>query len=137
MWEPLTANRFLVYLTDTRSKKLIVESFLIKHIDRPGFTWVDGKKQWNPICLKIYESLAPNNVLFRCLKASIFDVQVNELGPVGDVVETWLLPHCKFASVTPQPLDWARNGDVFELQCELDWNEIIVKDGDSEFKIQK
>ena len=137
IWEPKTPNRFMVHLINDKTKKHVIEPYLIKYIDRPGYMSLYDKKVWTTIKLRIYESTFPGNILFRCLKAGVFDVQVQELGPVGDIIETWMLPHCTFKSVTPQPLNWSDYGNHQELQCELDWTEIIVKNGDSEFTIKK
>lgn len=137
MWEPKKANRFLVKLIDEKTKTIIIEPYLIKYIDRPSYTVCGGKKYWHTIRIRIYEPIIPQLILFRCLKAGMFDVQVNELGPVGDVIETWGLPHCKFKEVKGKPLDWTNSNDVLEIECELDWTEIIVKNGDTEFKITK
>ena len=137
IWEPKIANRFTVHITDEITKKHIIEPHLIKYIDRPSFELVDKKYQWHPIKLKIYEPIVPGLVLFRCLGAGIFNIQVNEMGPVGDVIETWVLPHCRFESILANPLDWSSTIDVQTLDCVIDWSEVIVKDGEHEFKIYK
>jgi hypothetical protein len=136
LFEPKTANRFMVHMINEK-KKHLVEPHLIKYIDRPGFTTVNGEKQWNPIKMRIYEPVVPQHMLFRCIGAGVFDIQVNELGPVGDVVSTWYMPQCRFQEVKSGPLDWGSNGDILEIQCEIDWTEIIVKNGDSEYKIKR
>ena len=134
-WEPKTPNRFLVYMFNEK-KERIIESYLIKYIDRPGFTRQDGKKVWHPIRMHLYEPIVPGQILFRCLGAGVFDIQVTELGPVGDVIEVWHIPQCRFQEVKASPLNWSEHG-LMEIQCEIDWTEIIVKNGDSEFKIQR
>lgn len=138
MFEPRTPNRFLVYIEDEKTKKLVVETFLIKYIDRPRYSLrVDKKKHWYPIRIRFYESIVPTNVYFRLLKAGVFTVTVNELGPVGDVIGVWVLPQCRFNNLAPEALDWSSEGKPLEVWAELDWTEVIVKDGDSEFKIRK
>lgn len=137
-WEPKSSHRFMVYLTDEKTKKGIIPCFLIKHIDRPRFIYGQGKRNWLPIYIDVYETIEPPNVLFHLLKATVFTVTVNELGPVGDTIETWVLPLCKFQSVMPTSLDWStESGTIGIIKAEIDWSEIIVKDGDSEFKITK
>lgn len=135
-FEPKQPNRFLVHMINEKKEQLI-EPYLIKYIDRPGFTMFGGKKQWHSIKMRLYESIVPQHVLFRLLGAGVFDVQVDELSPVGDVIETWYVPHCRFHEVKAHPLDWASTKEPSEIQCELDWSEIIIKRGDSEFKIKK
>lgn len=138
VFEPRTANRFLVYVEDERTKKLIVEPFLVKYIDRPRYSLrVDKQKHWYPIRIRFYESIVPTNVYFNLLRAGIFTVTVHELGPVGDVVGAWVLPQCRFNNLAPEALDWSSDGKPLEVWAELDWTEVIVKDGDSEFKIRK
>ena len=136
MWEPKTQNRFMVHIINDK-KKHIIEPYLVKYIDRPGYTTVGKERVWNPIKLRIYEPIVPEHTLFRCIGAGAFDIQVHELGPVGDIVETWHIPHCHFSAVKSKPLDWTSNGDHQEIECELEWQEIIVKNGDSEFKIRR
>lgn len=135
LFEPKTANRFVVHMIDEKKKHLI-EPHLIKSIDRPGFTTVNGTKQWNPITMRIYEPIVPQHMLFRCIGAGFFNIQVNELGPIGDVVSTWYIPRCRFQAVHSTRFDWG-NDDILEIECEIEWDEIIVKNGDSEFKIKK
>ncbi len=136
-FEPKVRNRFLVHIYHPKTKEHLIEPFLIKYIDRPSFTRLNGKKCWRPIKLRMYESIVPQYVLFRCLGAGVFNLQVDELGPVGDVVETWCAPEAKFKEVNSTPLDWASSGDVSEVQCELDWLRIVVRRPDgSEFYIE-
>jgi hypothetical protein len=138
VFEPKTQNRFLVHLYDPKTKEHLVEPFLIKYIDRPSFTRYNGKRNWHTIRLRIYESIVPQYVLFRCLGAGVFNLQVDELGPVGDVVETWCAPEARFKEVKSTPLDWSNSGDIAEVQCELDWTRIVVRRPDgSEFYIEK
>jgi len=59
--------------------------------------------------MRIYEPIVPQNMLFRCIGAGFFNIQVNELGPIGDVVSTWYIPHCRFQAVQSIPLDWSNN----------------------------
>jgi hypothetical protein len=117
-------------------KKHLIAPHLIKSIDRPGYTTVNGERQWNPMKMRIYEPVVPQNMLFRCIGAGFFNIQVNELGPIGDVVSTWYIPHCRFQAVQSIPLDWSNN-NMLEIQCEIEWDEVIVKNGDSEFKIRR
>lgn len=138
VFEPRTPNRFLVYIEDENTKKLIIEPFLIKYIDRPRYSLKSDKtKHWYPIKVRFYESIVPSNVYFRLLKAGVFNITVNELGPVGDIVGIWLLPLCRFNSLIPEALDWSSDGKPLEVWAEIDWTEVIVKDSDSEFKIRK
>ena len=142
MWEPKTQNRFMVHIIDNRwgkniPKPYIIEPYLVKYIDRPGFETIDGERVWKPIKLRIYEVIVPGHTLFKCISAGTFDVQVHELGPVGDIIETWHMSDCRFSSVKSNPLDWSSDCELQEVECELDWKEIFVKDGDSEFKISR
>ena len=141
LWEPKTNNRFLVHMTHPKTKEYLIERRLIKSIDRPGFTRWNGKKRWYPIKMYVYESIVPSHILFRLLGAGRFNIQVDELGPVGDVIETWCIPDCRFKEVNAIPLDWSQTKDVIKdvmiVQCEIDWTEIIVRrENGSEFKIE-
>jgi|FAXJ01.1.fsa_nt_gi hypothetical protein len=136
-WEPKSERRFIVHMTHPKTKAHLIEAYLIKYIDRPGFTMFRGKKLWHTIKMRVYESIMPSHVLFRLLGAGTFNIQVNEMGPVGDVIETWCVPDCHFKEVKATPLDWSQVGNVSEVQCEIDWTEIIVRRTDgSEFKIE-
>jgi hypothetical protein len=136
IWEPITPNRFIVYITDEKTKECIIPVFLIKSIDRPGYTLNHEKKKWwHSIHIKVYEPINPGNILFKMLKASVFTVTVNELGPVGDVVGTWVIPTTRFKEIRPQSLNWSSDAEPMLIDAEIDWKEIIVKDGNSEFKI--
>lgn len=130
-------NRFMVHIKDEKGNVLIPH-FLIKYIDRPRYLLTHDKKRiWQPIRIRVYEPIVPTNIYFRMLGAGVFNVTVEELGPVGDVVGCWVLPLCRFESLNPKPLDWASNGEPLEVWAELDWKDVIVQDGDSEFRISR
>jgi len=136
MFEPRTPNRFLVHIKDERTGKVIIPHFLIKYIDRPRYSvHADKKRIWHPLRMRVYESIVPTNIYFNMLRASVFTVTVEELGPVADVVGCWVLPKCRFSSLCPRALDWASDCDPLEVWAEIEWTEVIVKDGDSEFTI--
>ena len=122
MFEPKAPNRFIIHMIDERTKKKVVESYVIKRIDRPGFYTIGGKRSWFPIRLRFYESVVPTGTLFKLLKAGVMTITVNELGPVGDIIETWVIPLCRINSIKPQPLDWSSNAGPLELEVEIDWS---------------
>lgn len=82
-FEPKTRNRFMVHLYHPKTKEHLIEPFLIKYIDRPSYTRFNGKKHWHTIRLRMYESIVPQYVLFKCLGAGVFNLQVDELGSIG------------------------------------------------------
>ena len=137
VFEPRTPNRFIVHIKDEKGKE-IIPHFLIKYIDRPRYFLNSEKKRiWQHVRIRVYESIVPTNIYFRMLGSGVFNVTVEELGPVGDVVGCWSLPLCRWASLTPKALDWSSTGEPLEVWGELDWTDLIVQDGDSEYKISR
>ena len=137
VFEPRTPNRFMVHIKDEKGNVLIPH-FLIKYIDRPRYVLSsDRKRIWQPVRIRVYEPIVPTNVYFKMLSAGVFNVIVEELGPVADVVGCWSLPLCRFESLNPKPLDWSSSGEPLEVWAELNWTDLIVQDGDSEFRISR
>lgn len=136
MWEPKSTMRFIVTL-HTIKKDLVVPKYCIKKITRPSFSTYNSKKQWEPIILEFYEPLKVP-ILFQLLNVKLFTITVEELGPVGDICETWVLPDCKFLSVKASPLNWSETTNMSPVvTAEVDWREIYIKNGDSEIVITK
>ena len=129
LWEPKLSNRFVVYIVDYKTKKLVIDKFLIRRITRPSFSLIsDKKRHWHSLSIEVYDPIVPTNVLFKLLQVDRLNIQVNELGPVGDVVCTWTIPNCRFKHVEETSLDW-KNSDISIIKADIDWTVIHVRDG--------
>ena len=112
-FEPKLQNRFLMDIGG-------VPGYLVKKISRPSITFnevtldhinlkrkIKGKAVWNPIQVTLYDPVTPSGAQavmewIRLSHESVTgrdgysdfykkDVRINTLGPVGDVVEEWIL----------------------------------------------
>ena len=128
-FEPKVQNRFLMFIDG-------IPAYLIKKIQRPNITFTDitldhinikrklkGKANWEDITCDLYDPVTPSGAQsvmewVRLSHESVTgrdgysdfykkDIRINSLGPVGDVVEEWILKgaYCKQAQFGDA--DWA------------------------------
>jgi len=112
-FEPKQANRFILYMDG-------VPSFIIKAVSAVTLTQgevplnhinvqrkVKGKSVWSPVTMTLFDPITPSgaqavmewvrlgheSVTGRDGYSDFYkkDVRINVLGPVGDVVEEWIL----------------------------------------------
>ena len=121
-FEPKVQNRFIMFIDG-------IPAFLVKKVQRPNISFGDvtldhinvkrklkGKADWQDLTAELYDPVTPSGAQavmewVRLSHESVTgrdgysdfykkDVRFNALGPVGDVVEEWILKgaYCKQAN---------------------------------------
>ena len=127
-YEPKLQNRFIFYIDG-------VPAYLIKNADRPKYTSeevvlehinikrkVKGKSDWSNISVTLYDPVTPSgaqavmewvrlgheSVTGRDGYSDFYkkDIRINTLGPVGDVVEEWILKGAYCQNANFGDMDW-------------------------------
>jgi len=128
-FEPKVQNRFIMYMNG-------VPSYIIKKINRPSIEFGDvdihhinmmrklkGKANWGDFTMTLYDPIVPSGAQavmewIRISHESITgrdgyadfykkDLQFEVLGPVGDIVEEWVLKGAYVKSAQFGDMDWA------------------------------
>ena len=126
--EPKLQNRFIMYIDG-------IPAYLIKKIARPAIEMneivldhinvkrkVKGKANWTPIACDLYDPVTPSgaqavmewvrlhheSVTGRDGYSDFYkkDIYVRTLGPVGDVVEEWILKGAFCTNATFGDMSW-------------------------------
>ena len=127
-FEPKLQNRFLMYIDG-------IESYLINKISRPSVTFgkivldhinikrkLKGKANWDNITCDLYDPVTPSGAQavmewIRLSHESVTgrdgysdfykkDVYIRTLGPVGDIVEEWILKGAFVQNASFGDMDW-------------------------------
>jgi hypothetical protein len=133
-FEPKVQNRFIMYMNG-------LPSYIIKKINRPQIDFGDidmhhinvirklkGKANWGDFSMTLYDPIVPSGAQavmewIRTSHESITgrdgyadfykrDLQFEVLGPVGDIVEEWLLKGAYIKSAQFGDMDWATDQPV-------------------------
>jgi len=109
-FEPKTMSRFICRMTN-KEGKTIVPPYLIKEITRPSVFRTNKQWIWNPIQITTYDPIVPSatQIFYDYLMQDCpekFDIVVDVLGPVGDVVEKWEIKSAEISKVDFGVLDW-------------------------------
>lgn len=136
-FEPKLRGRFILMMDG-------VPSYVIKKTSRPTLRqeaveiphinvsrYVKGKSLWQPITLVLYDPIVPSaaqavmewvrlgheSVTGRDGYAAFYkkDLVVNVLGPVGDVVEQWILKGSVVTEANFGDLDWATPNELVDI----------------------
>ena len=128
-FEPKLQNRFLMNIDG-------IDSYLIKKIDRPNITHseivldhinvkrkIKGKANWENITCELYDPVTPSgaqavmewvrlgheSVTGRDGYSDFYkkDIRIKTLGPVGDVVEEWILKGAYCQNANFGSMDWS------------------------------
>ena len=144
-FEPKLQNRFIMLIDG-------IPSYLIKKTARPSISFtnitldhintkrkIKGKGVWNPIQMELYDPVTPSGAQavmewVRLSHESVTgrdgysdfykkDINIQSLGPVGDVVEEWKLKGAYCQAVNFGDLDWAADGapTMIQLTVEMDY----------------
>ena len=143
-FEPKLQNRFLMDIEG-------IPAYLIKNINRPNVTFnnvvldhinvkrkIKGKANWEPLTAELYDPVTPSGAQavmewVRLSHESVTgrdgysdfykkDVHIRTLGPVGDVVEEWILKGAYCSTANFGPMDWT--SDVpsnISITMEMDY----------------
>ena len=133
-FEPRVQNRFIMYMNG-------VPSYIIKKINRPSIEFGDvdihhinlmrklkGKANWGDFTMTLYDPIVPSGAQavmewIRISHESITgrdgyadfykkDLQFEVLGPVGDIVEEWVLKGAYVKSAQFGDMDWATDQQI-------------------------
>ena len=147
-FEPKVKNRYIWYIDG-------VPSFLVKAASRPSVQfetitldhinvkrYLKGKAAWQPIELTLYDPIVPSGAQsviewIRLSHESVTgrdgysdfykkDVTFNLLGPVGDVVEEWVLKGAYIEMADFGELDYA-SSDPAEITLTLKYDYAILQ----------
>jgi len=147
-FEPKTKNRFIMYIEG-------IPSYLVKTANRPQIQfeeivldhinvkrYIKGKGAWQPVDITLYDPVVPSaaqavmewvrlsheSVTGRDGYSDFYkkDVTFNLLGPVGDVVEEWVLKGTYIETANFGDLDYA-SSDPAEIQLTLKYDYAILQ----------
>ena len=144
-FEPKLQNRFIMLIDG-------IPSYLIKKTARPSIQFtnivldhinvkrkIKGKANWNPIQMELYDPVTPSGAQavmewVRLSHESVTgrdgysdfykkDINIQTLGPVGDVVEEWKLKGAYCQAVSFGDADWAADGApmMITMTVEMDY----------------
>ena len=143
-FEPKLQNRFIMLIDG-------IPSYLIKKTARPSITFnpitldhintkrkIKGKGTWNPISMDLYDPVTPSGAQavmewVRLSHESVTgrdgysdfykkDLNIQTLGPVGDVVEEWKLKGAFISSANFGDMDWSSDAPAnINLTIEMDY----------------
>ena len=128
-FEPKLQNRFIMYIDG-------IPAYLIKKVSRPSVTFGDvnlehinvrrrlkGKADWGNVTADLYDPVTPSGaqavmewvrlsheaVTGRDGYSDFYkkDIRINALGPVGDIVEEWILKGAYVQQANFGDMDWA------------------------------
>ena len=128
-FEPKVQNRFIMFIDG-------IPAYLIKKVARPNISFTDitldhinikrklkGKAEWGDVSCDLYDPVTPSGAQavmewVRLSHESVTgrdgysdfykkDIRINMLGPVGDVVEEWILKGAYCKQATFGDADWA------------------------------
>ena len=133
-FEPKVQNRFILYIDG-------IPSYLVKSASAPGFEAgeivldhinvyrkVKGKVRWNDMTLSLYDPVTPSGAQAvmewaRLAHESVTgrdgysdfykkDLQLDILGPVGDVVSQWIIKGAYCKTATFGEYDWSADAAI-------------------------
>lgn len=143
-FEPKMANRFILYVDG-------LPSYVIKGVNRPTLTqeakvlnhinvqrYVKGRSVWGPITMTLFDPIVPSaaqsimewvrlhheSVTGRDGYADFYkkDVTINVLGPVGDIVESWILKGCQITETNFGDLEFDNDDPInITLTIQMDY----------------
>ena len=133
-FEPKLQNRFLMNIDG-------IDSYLIKKISRPTISFgeivldhinvkrkIKGKANWENISCELYDPITPSGAQsvmewVRLSHESVTgrdgysdfykkDIRIKTLGPVGDVVEEWIIKGAYCQNASFGDMDWTSDAPV-------------------------
>lgn len=143
-FEPKLQNRFLMYIDG-------IPAYLIKKISRPQVQFGDvtldhinvkrklkGKADWQNVTCDLYDPVTPSGAQavmewVRLSHESVTgrdgysdfykkDIRINTLGPVGDIVEEWILKGAYVQTANFGDMDWSSDTPVnINLTIRMDY----------------
>ena len=128
-FEPKLKNRFVMFIDG-------IPAFLIRQANKPNITFSDvildhinvkrkikGKANWEDVQVTLYDPITPSGAQavmewVRLSHESVTgrdgysdfykkDIRINTLGPVGDIVEEWILKGAYCQNANFGDMDWS------------------------------
>jgi len=146
-WEPKYQHKFVMnidgipaYLVKTSAKPSMTNGeVVLDHINVKRK--LKGKSAWNSIAITIYDAIVPSaaqavmqwvrlhheSATGRDGYASIYkkDITLNQLSPLGEVIEEWQLKGCYLSEVNFGSLDWSAE-DVVMIDATLNYDWALL-----------
>ena len=143
-WEPKRQHQFILIVDD-------IPSYLIKASGKPTITntaveldminvkrYVAGKHAWDTITMTLYDAIVPSgaqavmewvrlhheSATGRDGYSSFYkkNIRLNQLSPLGEVIEEWILYGAFITSAGFGSFDWATDAvQEIELTIQFDW----------------
>jgi hypothetical protein len=143
-FEPKLQNRFIMKIDG-------IPAYLIKKIARPSVTFnnvvldhinvkrkIKGKANWEPVSCDLYDPVTPSGAQavmewVRLSHESVTgrdgysdfykkDIHIQTLGPVGDVVEEWILKGAYCQAANFGDMDWTSDNPAnISITMEMDY----------------
>ena len=146
-FEPKLQNRFIMYIDG-------IPAFLVKKISRPNIQFgevtldhinvkrkIKGKADWQNVTATLYDPVTPSGAQavmewVRLSHESVTgrdgysdfykkDIRFNALGPVGDVVEEWILKGAYCHAANFGDADWS-SSDPSDIQLTIRMDYAIL-----------
>jgi hypothetical protein len=143
-WEPKKSHQFIMSIDDIpgylirSSAKPTLENgeITLEHINVQRY--VKGKSKWSAISIKLYDAIVPSgaqavmewirmhheSATGRDGYSSFYkkEVKLEQLSPLGEVIEQWILKGAFITSSNFGTLDWGSEEVVeIELNLRYDW----------------
>ena len=145
-FEPKTIKRFIVKMTG-QNGETIVPSYVICSVSRPSFLretveyptphfWEDSaepvtsKYSWLPLTMEVYDPISPSSsqrLIPFMDKHEKFNLTINILGPVGDVVEEWEILGCEILGADLGVLNWADDGEPLKIKLTIKFDYAVFQ----------
>ena len=143
-FEPKVQNRFLLDIEG-------IPAYLIKQVARPTISFnpvildhinvkrkLKGKANWDPISMQLYDPVTPSGAQavmewVRLSHESVTgrdgysdfykkDIRIHTFGPVGDIVEEWILKGAFCVNANFGDMDWTSDTPAnITLNVEMDY----------------
>ena len=146
-FEPKLKNRFVMFIDG-------IPAFLIKQAQKPTISFseitldhinvkrkIKGKADWNDVTCTLYDPITPSGAQavmewVRLSHESVTgrdgysdfykkDIRFNTLGPVGDVVEEWILKGAFCSQANFGEADWS-SSDPTDIQLTIKMDYAIL-----------
>lgn len=148
-FEPKVKNRFIMYIAD-------IPAYMIKLANRPQINFekitldhinlkrqLQGKGEWQDLNITLYDPIVPSaaqavmewvrlgheSLTGRKGYADFYkkDLTLNMLGPVGDVVEQWIIKGAFPLTVENGETDWSSGADVMMINVSLAYDYAVLE----------
>jgi hypothetical protein len=129
-FETKLENRFIFYIKSISDNSVLFPTFTIKSICRPKISKMDALWIWESIHITFYDLIIPSvpQMLYTYINTpnQLFNITLNLLGPVGDVVESWDIKNAEFTYIDFGNLDWSNSGSILEIHTMLKFEKAIL-----------